>query len=102
MLGEADIVLGTSCPTKKLNINTKQINQKSGDNFAVCEIYLPFVGVFNLMVITILRIVVLSYSQKVWYEMVYVTKLWEIHQCCGCKEMLKGFVAGHGMIMSNN
>ena len=52
------------------------INQKSGDNFAVFDIYLPIVGVFNLI---ISRHITPSAIQSLWYEMVYITKLWEIH-----------------------
>ena len=43
ILGETDIVLLTFWPKNSL------IN-KSGNKFAVFDIYLPFVGVFNLMV----------------------------------------------------
>ena len=69
------------------------IDQKLGNNFAVFEIYLPFVGVFNLTAITFhirkIRI------QTLRYEMVYITKLFEIHQRRGCKETPKGLGVGN-------
>ena len=76
-----------------LNLRTSLINQKSGNNFAVFDVYLPSVGVF-----TVIRArgreITYCWIQNLWYEMVYVTKLWEIHQCCGCNETMKGFNAG--------
>ena len=71
------------------NLSTTLINQKLGNNFAVFDIYLPFVGVFNLRVIRFRTKTTLTQSLR--YEMVYVTKLLKIHQRRGCKEMLKDF-----------
>ena len=61
------------------------INQKLGKDFAVFDIYLPFVGVFDLKAITRKTPI-----ESLRYEMVYVTKLLEIHERRVCKEMLKG------------
>ena len=71
------------------DLSTTLINQKLGNNFAVFEIYLPFVGVFNLR--AIMYHFWKTRIQSLRYEMVYVTKLLEIHQRRGCKEMLKDF-----------
>ena len=49
------------------------------------DIYLPFVGVFDLKAITRKTPI-----ESLRYEMVYVTKLLEIHERRVCKEMLKG------------
>ena len=68
---------------RNLRITLITGNQKLGNKFAVC---LPFVGVFNLRVVT--RI---TPFQSLRYEMVYVTKLLEIHQRRVCKDILKEF-----------
>ena len=78
------------------NLRTSLIDEKSGNNFAVFEVYLPFLRDFYnlfaifMLVINKIRPIFWYYFQNQWYEMVYVTKFWEIHQCCGRKEMLKG------------
>ena len=62
------------------------ISQKLGKDFAVFDIYLPFVAIFDLMAITRMTPTI----ESLRYEMVYVTKLLEIHERRVCKEMLKG------------
>ena len=70
------------------NPTTCLTNQKLGNNLAVFDIYLPFVGVFNLMVIKSRGFRHIQfYTQNLWNEVMYVMKLREIHQRCGCKKM---------------
>ena len=71
------------------NLSITLINQKLGNNFAIFDIYLPFVGVFNLTAIMFCTRKIRVQSLR--YEMVYVTKLLEIHQRRGCKETQKDF-----------
>ena len=72
---------------RNLSTTLPLINQKSGNYFAVFDIYLPFIGLFNL------RAIKFRTRKSLRYEMVYVTKLLEIHQRRGCKdpEMVKDY-----------
>ena len=74
------------------NLITVLINQKLGNNSAVFDIYLPFVGLFNLRALATTRT---ARIQSLRYEMVQVTKLLEIHQRRGCKEILIDFGFGN-------
>ena len=73
------------------SITLNLINQKLGNNSAVFDIYLPFVAIFDLMAITRMTPTI----ESLRYEMVYVTKLLEIHQRRGCKEIPIDFGVGN-------